>query len=135
MECTLTSINWLSALTASLASFAIGSLWYSPLLFNKVWSKEVGLDEEKMKSANMPIIFGLTFVLQFVAAIALDWVIGPTATISKGLGVGVFVALAWIATAFATQYLFTQKSLRLFLIDAGYYFVLYGVMGVILGAW
>jgi hypothetical protein len=37
-----TNINILSVLVAGVASWLIGALWYSPLLFSKRWQKELG---------------------------------------------------------------------------------------------
>ena len=128
-------INWLSVIVATISAFAIGSLWYSPVLFSKIWQKEVKLSDEDMKTASMPVIFGSTFVLQFIAAVVLDMYLTPYANLAAGIKAGLFVSIAFIATAYGTTYLFSRKSMRLFLIDAGYYVVLYVVMGGILGAW
>ena len=40
--------------------------------------------------------------------------------------------MGFIATSFGVNYLFSRLSLRLFLIDAGYWLVVYWVMGVVL---
>ena len=57
------AINWLSVVVATVAAFAVGSLWYSPLMFTKIWQKEVKLSDEDIKNANMGMIFGSAFVL------------------------------------------------------------------------
>jgi len=49
----------------------------------------------------------------------------------SGLLIGVF----WVATAYGITYLFEQRSLRLFLINAGYNVVLFAIVGTIIGAW
>ncbi|HDJ34238.1 MAG TPA: DUF1761 domain-containing protein [Bacteroidetes bacterium] len=41
----------------------------------------------------------------------------------------------WVVTSFGINYLFTRRSFVLFLIDAGYYVLLFPVMGIIPGAW
>ncbi len=128
-------VNWLSVIVSALAAFAVGSLWYSPLMVGKRWQKEVGLSDESMKNANMGMIFGGAFVLNVIGAIALELLIGPESTAFKGLHAGLFVAVFWIATSYGITYLFTRKTLTLFLIDAGYYIIFYSVMGLILGAW
>lgn len=130
-----TQINWLSVIVATLAAFAFGSLWYSPILVGKAWQAESKLSDEDMQGANMPLIFGTSFVLNFIAAIVLDMFLGKDSTLVFGLIAGLLVALAWIATAFGTSYLFSRKSFRLYLIDAGYYVFYYALMGMILGAW
>ena len=67
----LASLNWLAIIVAALASFAIGSLWYSPVLFGKVWQRETGITDEKAKSANMGKIMGLAFVLMLLISFNL----------------------------------------------------------------
>lgn len=128
------SINWISVLVASLAAFAIGGLWYSPLLFSKIWQRELKLSDEDIKSSNMALIFGTTFLLNVVGAVFLDMLIGPEACWMNGLVTGLLVGLAWISTSLGINYLFGRKSLTLFLIDAGYFVVFYAIMGLILGS-
>ena len=81
-------INWLSVIVATISAFAIGSLWYSPVLFSKIWQKEVKLSDEDMKTASMPVIFGSTFVLQFIAAVVLDMYLTPYANLAAGIKAG-----------------------------------------------
>ncbi len=128
-------INWLSVIVATLAAFGLGSLWYSPVLVGKAWQTEVKLSDEDIKDANMPMIFGGAFFLNFIAAIVLDMFLGKEATLTFGFIAGLLVALAWISTALGINYLFTRKSFKLFLIDAGYFLIYYAIMGTILGAW
>jgi hypothetical protein len=128
-------INWLSVIVATLAAFAIGGLWYSPLFVGKAWQSELKLSDADIKAANMPMIFGLTFVLNFISAIVLDMFIGRAGTLKDGLFAGLLVGVAWIATSLGTNYLFARKSFKLFLIDATYFIIYFAVMGLILGAW
>jgi hypothetical protein len=37
------NVSWLAVLLAAVAAFAIGALWYSPLLFARAWQREAGL--------------------------------------------------------------------------------------------
>lgn len=129
------NIHWLAVLVASLAAFAIGSVWYSPLLFSKAWQKELKLSDFDIKNSNMIVIFGLTFVLMFISALILDLFLPRDSTALIGLIAGLLVSVGWIATALGVNYLFGRKSLKLYLIDAGYFVVFFAVMGLILGAW
>lgn len=83
----------------------------------------------------MPLIFGTSFILNLIGAVVLDLLVGKDAGLVSGLQTGLIVGVAFIATALGINYLFARKSIRLFLIDAGYYVVFYAVMGTILGAW
>lgn len=128
------SVNWLAVLVAAIAAFAIGGLWYGPLL-GKAWMRASGITEEKARSANMPMIFGLAFVLELLAAIALAMFIGPEADLRFGAFAGFMTGAFFVSTAFGVVYLFEQRPLALWAIDAGYQVVLFTVMGAILGAW
>lgn len=131
----LTDINWFAVVVATLAAFMLGALWYSKALFGNAWMQEVGLTENAVKDANMALTFGGTFALQIIAATALSALIGIGGTWQSGLQTGLLLGLFWIATAYGVTYLFEQRSIRLWLINAGYYVVLYAVMGLIIGAW
>lgn len=135
LQSAFNNINWLSVLVAAISAFAIGSIWYSPLLLGHIWQKEIKLSDDEMKSANMPLIFSLAFMMEFIAALVLDMFIGIEATLWTGVMAGALVSVAWVATSIGTNYLFARKSFRLFLIDSGYYIVFFIVMGAILGAW
>ena len=135
LQTAFSNINWLSVIVATVSAFIIGALWYSPVLFGKTWQKELGLSDEKIRNANMAVIFGTSFVLEFIAAFVLEMFIGSEANVATGIIAGALVGIAWVATAIGTNYLFARKSFRLFLIDSGYFVVFFIVMGGILGAW
>jgi fluoride ion exporter CrcB/FEX len=127
-------INWLAILVAALAGFAVGGVWYGPL-FSKAWIRESGVNLEKARSINKPKLFGTVFVLNLIAAFSLAMFIGENATWRFGLFAGFMAGLTFVSTALAVIYLFEARSLRLWLINAGYQVVIFSVMGVILGAW
>ena len=131
----LDGINWLAVVVATFVAFALGGLWYSKALFGNTWLEEVGLTEEAINNANMAKTFGGTFVLQLLATIALATTLGADSTWMDGLQNGLLISVLWIATAYGITYLFEQRSMRLFFINAGYYVVLFAISGSILGAW
>lgn len=131
----LDGINWLAVVVATVAAFALGGLWYSKALFGNTWLEEVGLTEEAVNSASMLKTFGGTFVLQLLATTALATTLGADSVWMDGLQNGLLISVMWIATAYGITYLFEQRSIRLFFINAGYYVVLFAISGSILGAW
>ena len=128
-------MNGLAVLGAALAGFLIGGLWYGPV-FGKAWQAESGLSDEAMKNASMVQIFGLTFILNLIASFILGHVMAtyghPGLHISAMIGFG--VGLGFVATSIGVNYLFARKSMKLFLIDGGYWTVVYTVMGAVFGA-
>ena len=128
-------VNYLAVIAAAVATFALGGLWYSPALFGKVWQREAGVTEEKMKSANMTLIFGLTFVLALIAAWVFALFLGPRPPMALGLGAGFSAGLCWVAASLGINYLFERKSLKLWLINGGYHTLQFTIIGLILALW
>jgi hypothetical protein len=131
----LPGINWLAVVVSTVIAFAIGGIWYSKALFGSVWLEEVGLTEEAVNNANVAKTFGGAFVLQFLAVTALAVLLGTDGTWQSGLQIGLLIGLFWIATAYGITYLFEQRSLRLFFINAGYNIVFFALVGTLIGYW
>ncbi len=133
------SINYLAVLVAAIASFGLGALWYSGVLFGKSWQKELGFTDEYLKEGNMAVTFGTSFVMMFIMALGMamlvnghgeneiDWMSG----MMHGLYVGVF----FVGTSIAINLLYQRKSFKLWAIDALYQILFLAIMGAILGAW
>ncbi|MBK7130690.1 MAG: DUF1761 domain-containing protein [Crocinitomicaceae bacterium] len=133
------SINWLAVITATLASFALGALWYSPVLFSKIWQREVGLKDEDIKSANMAKIFGTCLVLTAFMAVGMAFLIqghqAKEISVLSGVMHGVFIGICFVASSIGINYLYQRKSFILWFIDAGYQMSFLALMGFILAAW
>ena len=129
----LAGVNWIAVIAATVSAFILGGLWYSKALFGNAWMQEVGLTEEAINNANMGKVFGGTYAPQLAAAIALPAFLGQRSNWLEGLHTGLWIGLFWISTAYGVTYLFEQRPFRLWLINAGYYVVLYTLMGTIIG--
>lgn len=130
----LGAINWLAVISAAISSFVIGGIWYGPLL-GKVWMRSSGMTAEKVGEARMGLVYGLSLVLQVIAAVVLAMFIGPEATLSFAVFAAASVGVFWVAPALGVIYLFEQRPLAHWAVNAGYHAVAFTVMGVILGAW
>jgi len=132
-------INIWELIVASLSTFVIGFFWYGNLLFGKTWQKLAGLSDEDIAKGNMALIYGLAFVLNFVAALFISMF----TEIAMMLGTSAFLAglfavvlcIGFVATSVGVNFLFSRKPFKLYLIDVGYMVVSFFVMGVIIGAW
>jgi len=105
------------------------------VLFAKPWMVENGFDDEQLKKGNMGMIFGGSFILSFVISFVLVLFLGPERDALFGAMAGFLAGLFWVATAMGITYLFERKSLKLYLINAGYHVITFTVMGFILGVW
>jgi hypothetical protein len=126
-------VNWIAIVVATVATFILGGLWYGPL-FGKMWMAGSGMTEEKAKQGNPARTFGVSFVLQFVAAVILAMFIGPDATLRFATLAGLAVGLGWVATGLGVIYLFEQRPLSHWIANAGYMTVAFTMMGAIIGA-
>lgn len=129
------NFNWPAIVVATVAAFALGGAWYSKGLFGAAWMQDVGLTEEDANKTNVPKTFGGAFVLQLLAAVTLAFVVGPESTWLTGLETGLLLGIGIVTTAYGVTYVFEQRSLRLFMINAGYNVVLFAIMGAIVGGW
>lgn len=130
---TFAHLNWLAILVAALACFPIGYLWYGPL-FAKAWMRLTGITEEKARQANMAKIYGTTFVANLVIATSLAMFVGGGDWMF-GLFAGFMSGLTYVSMALGVIYLFEQRPLALWAINAGYQTLVFTVMGTIVGAW
>jgi hypothetical protein len=128
-------LNWIAVVAAAVSSFVLGGLWYGPI-FGKAWQQQLGLSDEKLAAGNPALIFGGAFVLTLVVATALAALINvlmPDSGVLGGLLIGIEVAVVFVASSLAINYLFARHSMALFGIDAGYLVLMFALMGMILG--
>ncbi len=129
-------INFLAVGLAALAAFFLGYLWYT-VIFEKPWMAELGMKMNKatpVAPPNMAKLLIGSFLLELIMAFNLAAFIGTNADWKFGLGAGLAAGLGWVGMAFGVNYLFEGKSLRHWMINAGYNTVVFAVMGLIIGA-
>src|SRR5579872_5905649 len=125
-------INYLAVLAAAISTFLVGGLWYSPVLFGKLWQRETGLSDQQLANSNMVRVFGTALVLSLVAAVVFALFLGPRPSMPLGLGAGFSAGLCWVASSIGINYLFARRSFKLFLIDGGYHTVQFTMIGLVL---
>lgn len=130
-------VNFVAVLVATVASFVVGGLWYSPLLFVKPWMAEIGMTPEGYRNPPPPMaqLYATAFVTALVAAYAMAGLLVTVQhhSLESGLKRGFAAGLCWVAMSFGSSYAFERKSVRHWAINAGYFVVQFTVMGAILG--
>ena len=130
------NINHLAVITAALATFLIGGLWYSPLLFHKAWMDANGLKEQDLSKSSMTKIFCLSFLFSLIMAYNLAaFLAAPDTTVWWGAAAGGLAGIGWVALSIGILGLFERRSWKYALINGGYFAVSFVAMGAILGAW
>jgi len=128
-------VNWIAVFGAALSGFVVGGIWYGPIM-GKRWMGAVGISEEEIQEGSTGKLYLGAFVLSIIAS----WTLAHTfATYAVELSFTVKVltamgvALGFLIPAIGTNYLFSQRSKELFLIDAMYWLLFYLAMGVVHG--
>ncbi len=105
-------MNWAAVAAGTIAAFGLGMIWFSPMMFGKSWA-EGSHNIQPPQSA--PI---MAMVIQFAGTAILALVVGMTETNQAIMtAIGAILAVALIV---AGMDLFSQKSGKATLIDAGY---------------
>lgn len=129
----ITHINFIAVLAAALSAFALGGLWYSPMLFGNVWQREIG--KQAVNKPHGVKAFIAAFILSFIAALAMAILLQRKPGLYMALHTGILAGVCWVSTSFGINYLFAQRSIKLFFIDAGYHTLQFTLYGYILGSW
>jgi len=127
-------VNWIAVGLCAFGSLALGGIWYSPMLFAKAWQQAAGLSDDQLKSGNMAKIFGLTFVLSFIAAAVFAMFLGPNYGVGPATAAGFSAGLCWVAASYGITYLFEHRPLKLWLVNGGYHTLQFTLFGAIIGA-
>ena len=128
-------INYLTVISAAVAAFVIGFLWYT-VIFSKPWQKIIGMKNgsEYVKTPNLAKFLIITFLLDIIMALNLSAFIGRDVSWSFGLAAGLAAGFGWVALAMAVNDMFEGRSFKLWLINAGFNTVVFATMGLIIGA-
>lgn len=105
-------INWAAVVLGTIAAFGLGMLWFSPKMFGKSWAA----GSHEIKQPDSPPITAM--IIQLLGTVVLALVVGMTETNEAIMtAIGAIMAVALIV---AGMDLFSQKSGKATLIDAGY---------------
>jgi hypothetical protein len=129
----------LAIVVAVFATFALGALWYSPLLFGKLWVKAHGYTPDKLVQmrAGAARAYGVSLVCYAVMAICLAHLIARLG-IADAAAAAQLGALCWAgfaATLGLTANMFSEKPLSTWLIDTGFQLVAIVAMCLLLALW
>lgn len=125
-------MNFFAVLLAAVSSFLLGGLWYSPVLFGRIWTIENGGPEHSGHPAK---VFGVSLVFSLVAAASFALWLGASPPIETALKAGALAGFGFVAASFGINYQFAQRSFKLWLIDGGYHTVQFVLFGLVLGLW
>ncbi|KPW02410.1 hypothetical protein AN390_01789 [Pseudoalteromonas sp. P1-11] len=130
-----TDVNFFAVLVAALSSFMLGGIWYSNAFFKNAWLECTGLTELDLQTAKPALIFGGSMVLALLSAVVLSLFLGKEAGMGEGAFTGFAIGLFWVGSSLGLSYIYEQRPIKLFIINAGYYTLQFTLMGFIIGVW
>lgn len=111
-------------------------LVWSILVWPKM-AKENKLTDDQLRNGNMAQLYGtaLFLILFFCIILNLNLITTDKNGMADGIKHGFLISVGFICTSLGVSYLFSRRSIQLFLIDAGYFVCISVVMGAILASW
>lgn len=131
------NINLIAVIVCTLFTFILGGLWYSKLLFAKVFMKHINKTEEELKRKSSPMIFLYELIAAFITTYVLASIIlfVGAADFWRGFQIGIIVWIGFVAMTQLSTVTFEQRSFTLYLIHISYRLVAISISGGILSVW
>ena len=134
------AINYLAVLVSAVIGMVIGALWYSPLLFGKLWMKLSGMTEKQLNEAKKKGM-GKMYFVAFIGVLLMSYVLAhfvdytDSRTFVQGMQTGFWLWLGFIIPILIGSVLWENKSFKFYLLNIIHYLVVLFVMGGILAVW
>jgi hypothetical protein len=99
MTLDLSTINWLAVIVGAVIYFAIGALWYSPVLFAKAWQRSIGWDPEQPPPEMRVTTYLVPLIGYLVMAIGTGLLAAATGTdtLQEGVVLGLVLGIGFAA--------------------------------------
>ena len=133
-------INYVAVLVTAIISMILGAIWYSPMLFGKMWAKEMGWSEKDMeKKQKEGAMKG--YIVMFIGALVMQYVLAHFVqytnadTFVLGATTGFWVWLGFIVTIMVPNIFWEGKSMRAVSINVLYQLINLLIAGGVLAIW
>ena len=132
-------VNVGELLVASAATVLIGFLWYS----DKLFGRNSRAKRAKETKNGWLAVWVVPTIIMFLLGLIIALFVSVLAEIAMTLGTQAWYAgllsaltcLGLVCTSFGIIYLHEGRTVRAYLVDAGYLLVNFFVVGLIIGAW
>ncbi len=116
------NVNEVAVLVSAILGVAVGSIWYSPLLFGAIWMRSLGFTTEDDHMAKRTVV--LTVVKIVIAQTVFFFGIAQFASytfnsVISTMQVGVFLSILFFAQVFSSS-IWERRPIAYALINVGY---------------
>jgi hypothetical protein len=128
-------VNYVAVLVAGIVSMVVGALWYSPMLFGKMWMTLSGMSEtdaKAMKGKGMGQTYAAALLVQLVMAYVFYQFLDLGAGYAGAFQTAFWLWLGFIATVMLGTVLWERKPVQLYMLNIAYWLVNLFVMGSVL---
>jgi hypothetical protein len=140
MTLDFSQVNWLAAIVGAIVYFALGALWYSPVLFAKPWQRSIGWDENRASPQASAMTYVVPLVAYLVMAVAVAMLAAATGTDELGegivlglvLAVGLSLAHTFVDASFSPE---KPQPWTWFVINGTYHAIGLVILAVIIAIW
>jgi len=131
------SINYWAVLVAGAVYMILGSIWYSPVLFGKTWTKNIGKTKEQIKADFSPFNLLWAFIGSFIGAYGIARIMlwSGGSTIADGIKISIVVGVCFVMVTMGINDMFEKRPCKLTMINILYHMVSFIIIGIIIGAW
>lgn len=128
-------LNEVAILVAAASNMVIGSVWYAS--FAKPWAKLIGKTEKQLRDDGMAGVGYLVAIVTALLSSSVVAIVSYWAGVVDGIEGLVVGGVLWalVSSMLAVNYAFSQRPLKLFLLDAGNLLLTLLAAGAIIGAW
>jgi uncharacterized membrane protein YeaQ/YmgE (transglycosylase-associated protein family) len=136
----LGQLNWLAVIVGAVIYFALGALWYSPMLLGRQWQRSIGWDPEATPPEMKPTTYIVPFIAYLVMAVAVGMIAAATEsdTLTDGivlglvLGIGLSLMHTLVDATFDPN---KPQPWNWFAINGGYHALGLLIVAVVVSAW
>ena len=110
--------NWVGILLSTLAAIVVAGIWYSPIVFGKMWQKEAKIKDKELRGGSpVKYIVALTMILLTAIVLQRFIIITNPQTMFEAIKVAAWIWLGFVVTYVVAGGLFEKVSTKLMLID------------------
>lgn len=137
MSFNFTDLNFFAIGLSILSNMVLGMLWYSPILFGKIWLKLVDLKSSDISKdeSNKYMSLALIPAILFMFSLAIILKLLNCGTVFDGFIIASILSIGFIGTSSFNLVLFENRKVKLTLIHVGYAFVSLNIASIILVIW